>query len=404
MNRRPFDTLWGVWAVGALLVGCTPAAPKEVTWHRDVGPIIQRNCQGCHSAGGIAPLALETYAQAQSLHTAIAAAVESRRMPPWLPDDSCQEYQGSRRLTQAEVDTVVAWSKGGAPEGNPEDAPAPTPRQPQTLPWVDVTLDPGVDYLSSAPRVDDYRCLVLDPQLQQDRDVIGYEVVPGERSVVHHVLLYAAPRAEAQAKDSAEAGPGWTCYGGPSTTTQRLLGGWVPGSDATRLPDTTGVRLKAGEVVVMQIHYNTSSGARPDRTRLRLQYSPQPVQNLATLVSLSQTQFEIPPRSTGYTVGRELSTSTFSPKVYGVLPHMHTLGKSIRMASSSGQCFVNIPRWDFHWQQFFFFNQPVQLQPRTQVSVRCTWDNPRDTPVRWGEGTEDEMCLGYFYVTGLPQP
>jgi hypothetical protein len=375
---------------------------RELTWYRDVLPIVQARCQECHVAGGIAPFALTTYADAQAMHTSMASAVAARRMPPWMPDDSCVSYVGSRRLSQTEIATLTAWSEAGAPEGNPADAPPP-PVASGTLPSVDATLSAGADYTPTSVPADDYRCFILDPALTQDRDVIGYDITPGVRAQVHHVILYVATKASAQSKDDSEAGLGWTCFGGSGTSSSKMLGGWVPGSGATRFPQGTGIRLKAGEVLVMQVHYNTSERLpQADRTVAKLQYSPQPVTTLASIVALANGGFSIPPRSTDYSATAATTVPSNAVQVYGVLPHMHTLGKSIRVENvTTGQCFVNIPRWDFHWQQLYFFTQPIRPGSLSRLRLTCTWDNYTDRTVTWGESTTDEMCLNYFYVTGL---
>jgi hypothetical protein len=418
-HMRPFHALTAVLATLAVLTGCTSSPPEDTepdagtgdggstpvadaTWYRDVLPIVQARCQQCHTTGGIAPFPLDTYADALKMHPSMAGAASSRRMPPWMPDESCVSYMDSRRLPQAEIDTLVAWSDAGAPEGDPADAPPP-PSGALGLPQVDVTLDAGEDYTPKSFVPDDYRCFILDPKLSQNRDVIGYDILPTVRAEVHHVLLYVTTLAQAQAKDGAEAGPGWTCYGGPGVSSSRVLGGWVPGSSATRFPVDTGIRLQAGEVVVMQIHYNTSQRLPlPDRTVTQLQYSPQPVKRLATLAPLAQSQFSIPPHGTDYSASATLNTPASGRKLYGVLPHMHTLGKRIRVENTNtGQCFLNIPQWDFHWQQLYFFEQAVSISSQNTLKLTCTWDNFTDRTVTWGEGTEDEMCINYFYSTEL---
>ena len=201
----------------------------------------------------------------------------------------------------------------------------PPPTGLGTLPRVDMVLDPGVDYTPKSTPTDDYRCLIVDPGLTQDRDVIGYDIVPGVRSQVHHVILYVATKASAQAKDSGEAGPGWTCFGGPGTSSPRMLGGWVPGSGATLFPAGTGIRLKAGEVLVMQnplqhaVNRLPTGGPHGDEAAV-LPHSRCRI--VATFVSLAQDAFSIPPRSTGYSARAPL-VSPANAKVHGVLPHMH---------------------------------------------------------------------------------
>ncbi|HVG57795.1 MAG TPA: hypothetical protein VNA24_04525 [Hyalangium sp.] len=372
----------------------------ELTWYRDVLPIVQARCQECHVAGGIAPFALTTYADAKAMHTSMANAAVNRRMPPWMPDNTCVSYVGSRRLSATEIAILATWSEKGALEGNPADAPPP-PQGLGTLPWVDATLNTGADYTPTSVPTDDYRCFMLDPGLTQDRDLIGYDITPGVRNQVHHVILYATTKANAQRKDDSEPGLGWTCFGGPGTSSSRMLGGWVPGSGATRFPEGTGIQIKAGEVLVMQIHYNTSQRvSQADRTSAKLQYSAQPVPALASFVELVNGTFAIPPQSTDYSATASIVVPNNAVRVYGVLPHMHTLGKSIRVENrTTGQCFVNIPRWDFHWQQIYFFTEPIRPGTLSKVVLTCTWDNYTDRTVRWGESTTDEMCINYFYVT-----
>ncbi len=373
------------------------------TWYRDALPIVQARCQGCHVAGGIAPFALTTYAEARDKHQAIAAAVASRSMPPWHPSEGCQTFKGSRRLSQREVDTLVGWSAGGALEGNPADAPPP-PDAGAGLPWVSAELQPGSSYTpDGGSRPDDYHCFILDPALTQHAYVIGVDIQPGVRPIVHHVVLFDAARADAQARDNAEPGPGWTCFGGPGTPNPAVVGAWVPGTGPTQYPAGTGIRIAAGRVLVMQVHYNVSSApAAPDRTVARLQYAQSPVR-AAYIAGPVHTGLRIPPNAFGHTESASY-TAPANVTVYGALPHMHTKGKRIRVEKRSGgnsTCLIDIPQWDFHWQQFYFYDSPatVPVAQGDELIVSCTWDNPTNREVTWGEGTDEEMCAGMLYVT-----
>ncbi|HYX90622.1 MAG TPA: hypothetical protein VE782_03620, partial [Myxococcaceae bacterium] len=260
----------------------TPPIGTGVTWYRDVLPLVQNHCQSCHVAGGIAPFALDTYESAAAIHSTIAGAVASRQMPPWLPDDSCVELKGSRRLSDADVDVFVRWSSAGAPAGDPADAPAPPDAAPG-LPRFDAVLEPSNTYVPNASKADDYHCFVLPPAFDTQKDLIGFAVDPGTPSQVHHVILFSIPQSIAQNLDANEAGPGWTCYGGPGVSRAQqaqvtMLGGWVPGTGATQYPDGTGINVPAGDVVVMQVHYNMSHGAPvADRTQVKLEFASKPV-------------------------------------------------------------------------------------------------------------------------------
>ena len=394
----------------ALALGCTSQrlavelpsqqpASQQLTFYKDVLPIMQRSCHGCHTNGGLAfPMA--TYEQALAKADLIVENVGQGLMPPWLPSDraECQPLKGKRKLAPVEKDTLVAWAGGAALKGDPADAPAPPPAT-GGLDWVDDTLDPGLSYTPNKAVMDDYHCFVIDPKLATDRDLIGFEVVPGSRLEVHHVLLFPAPRDKALAKEAATPGDGWTCYGGPGVGNGSQIGGWAPGMPPIRYPDTTGMTIKSSEVVIMQVHYNLANGAFPDRTTVKVQYAKDRVARPAYNLPLLDDTFSLAPGAKGQVVTKEV-TLPLDGIVWGVMPHMHVKGQSIRI-TSDGACVIDIPKWDFHWQQMYFFDRPtgVPAKAGTKVKLECVFDNPTTQAVTWGEGTSDEMCLSYFMVT-----
>lgn len=403
---RPSTQAWNL--LGLLLAaGCSgsfsgggpDAGAQVLPYYGQVQALVQQNCQSCHTTGGFAPFPLETYADARAHAAAIADAVGARRMPPWKPSEGCQPLQASRRLPDADVATLVAWATGGAPEGDPAKAVRFTPPD-AGLPWVDLTLVPDQAYAPNSSLSDDYHCFLLDPHLTSDQWLVGVDVEPGQRPLVHHVLLFATTLLDALGADASDPGPGWTCFGGPGTSgsTPRLLGGWVPGTQAQRFPEGTGIQMKAGEVVVMQVHYNLAAGpSAPDSTRVQMQLARAPVARPAALLPFPNLSFSIPAGASGYTSAAQ-AASPAAGVIWGVLPHMHTKGRRVTVKAGN-TCLVDIPAWDFHWQQAYFFSTPQPLAVGTQLSLSCTWDNPTATVVTWGEKTTDEMCLNYFYAT-----
>lgn len=374
-------------------------AGAPVSWYRDVLPITQSSCVDCHASGGIAPFSLETYAQAKPMAFAMANAAHNRTMPPWMPDQACNRYTDERRLSDAQIDVLMRWATQGAPEGDPAEAP-PAPDAGQGLSRVDKTLQMNAPYTPNGAITDDYHCFVIDPALTADKFVVGYEVVPGSRRQVHHVIMYTGARADAVARDAQQAGDGYTCFGGPDVDNPDMIGGWVPGSASVNYPTGTGIKLQANRVLIMQVHYNLSNGPpEPDQTTVKLQFATGAV-TPAILTPLADFSFVIPANAMGYTPPTQPYSYTmpFGATVYGVLPHMHTRGKRIQVRSTQG-CLVDIPRWDFHWQQQYFFQTPMRLNAGSTLSLTCTWDNPTSSTVRWGEGTDDEMCINYFYYT-----
>jgi hypothetical protein len=177
---------------------------------------------------------------------------------------------------------------------------------------------------------------------------------------------------------------------------------------AVRFPGQTGLRMFSGDVLVMQIHYNLSTGEpAPDQTKVALQYSKNPVTYSAQMLPLTEYRFRIPPMATDFKASADIELPV-DAQLWGVVPHMHTKGKSIKVellpkpGETGDSCLVEGPHWDFHWQEFYFFESRTGLPMKAGQTLRlsCAWDNPTAKEVRWGEGTDDEMCLAFIYATG----
>jgi hypothetical protein len=378
-----------------------------VTWSEHIAPLVYRECIGCHRSGGIGPFPLTEYADAKPVAAALAGAVEAREMPPMPVNGggACNRYQNARWLSDAEIALFRAWSSQGAPEGNPALAPA-LPPAPAGLTGVTATLDTGMEYSPNAALSDDYRCFVVDSGLSADTFLTGYEVVPGDARVVHHAIVYspstAAAASAAQALDEAAAGQGYTCFGGAGVDAEpRVL--WAPGVGVTEMPAGTGLPLVGGRKLILQIHYNLSAGSFPDRTRVRLQTTAS-VARPAQYFAVADTRMSVAPGQALGTTTRSVPGVKTPVVVHGVLPHMHTLGRTLHVtanAASGDSCLVDVDRWDFHWQNAWWYDAPLEFPSLANVTITCAYDTRnRTTPVTWGEGTSDEMCLAYLYVTG----
>lgn len=398
-------TFTGVALVlGLPVAACSSDEPATApTWNRDVLPIARQACMPCHRSDGIAPFSMQTYAEVVNRAPMMADQAADRTMPPWPPTAECEPLRQPRVLDAAQIDTIVAWAQAGAPEGDPADAPG-DPAPPDALESIDLTIEPGAPYTPRAGRPDDYHCFRIDPALSEDRDVVAYEVVPGTPAEVHHVILFQAPAAAAQRRDDEDPAEGWTCFGSADVAEAEMVAGWAPGTPVTRLPDGVGVTLEAGRVLVMQVHYNLANlpeGPLPDRTRVHLDLAEGRVARPASFTSVRDAAFAIPPRAEGYST--TATTGTEGPvDVWGVFPHMHTLGRSIRVDAVVGgeeRCVIDIPRWDFHWQQLYLFESPIAAGAGDTGTLTCTWDNPSSDTVTWGEGTSDEMCINFYLVT-----
>ncbi len=421
-----------------LLAGLTGCAPDAATYYRDIEPIVDAKCVSCHTEGDIAPFPLQTYEQVHEARAAIDRAVRAGTMPPWPAADGCREYSNDRSFEEGQEEALLAWLADDLPEGDVADSVEAPIRGEFEYDLELSLLEPYT------PRVepDDQRCFLIPWTEPEPVFVTGFEVVPDERAIVHHVIGYYAEAddlARYRQLDDADPGPGYTCYGGPGTNTADWFGAWAPGGAANYMPQGTGIEIAPGSVIILQMHYNTTSAAPvPDQSSIRVRLADE-VDRPA--ITMPYTEFDwvtgsspmtIPageadvmhsmywnPHNylTGYygeTLGIEVGDAL---SLHSAALHMHDLGTAGRLTidhGSSETCLVEIDDWDFNWQGRYAFVEEAELAADDQLYLECHWDNTAENqPLRdgerrdpldvaWGDGTSDEMCLGVAYITARP--
>lgn len=392
----------------------------QVTYYQDVKPLLETNCNSCHVAGGIAPFALDGYDKAKAYAGLIVEQTSSGAMPPWPPQDGCGEFQHERDISADEIEVLTKWQEAGMPAGDEASAVEGEPEGTFDLGDADYVADPGFEYDPEPPEggIDDYHCFVIDPELEQDKFLQAFDTQPGNASVVHHVLLYAASADQSdkiqQRIDEDPSSPGYTCFGGPRVDEPTLLGGWVPGAVPLDFGEGKGIRIEKGSKLVMQVHYNMLNDPEgKDQTKVNLHYSEGEPDTELVMLPLAQPDLSIPAGDSDVVETQSIDLP-IGVDLFGVVPHMHQLGTSIdvKYTTSGGEdtCLVNIPDWDFDWQGFYLYKEPVRIPAQATVELTCRYDNspenqpegrtPRD--VTWGEGTFDEMCLNYVIIRRPP--
>ena len=402
-----------------------------VTYHGAVRSIVEANCLGCHVDGGVGPFSAEYDAAewadgAPDWAILSTLAVAAGNMPPWMPDEECKRYVHERRLEPAEIEAFAAWARDGHQEGDPSGYAPPVDIGGVDLGEPSILTDANVDYAPNLNLPDDYHCLPLDVTFDQDTFVTAFDVLPGDREIVHHVILYlveADAVAEMEALSAGEPGsPGYTCFGGPRAGNSRTLSGWVPGQQPAVMPEDSAVIIPAGSRIVMQVHYNTlglPEGSAPtDRTEVAMWTQPAAPQYRIETVAFPNISIAIAPDDPESVHVQDFSLPVVGT-IVGVLPHMHTLGTEIRVdierTTGEEECLINIPEWDFNWQQTYMFEADsyVNISFGDIHRLLCVYDNSAANQptvngekldprlVTWGEGTLDEMCLNYL-VARLP--
>jgi hypothetical protein len=415
-------------------------ASAPLTYWADMAPLFADHCMRCHRDGGIAPFRLDDYAQAKSFSTLIAHVTRERTMPPWsvTSDGSCGEFANSEALNDDEIERIAKWADSGAAEGTRREITVPAV---SSLPNAREFKTP--DFLpeiqgGALAETDEYRCFELDAPQGPTSFITGYDVVPGNPEIVHHVVVMLVdPNAPAELEESSkltneqqmrvldDESPdrdGWPCFGmagdGLTVAAQPVV--WAPGQGVVEYPNDSGVPLRPEYKIIVQVHYNLADpqnrGTR-DQTTVRLRIEPE-VKNVGLFAlqdQLLDTLFDdepvtLPPgkSSTLFTwsaSGREIGLDSLpEAQLYGVMPHMHQLGRKYKMTvsdtSAPEQCAANVDNWDFHWQRMYFYAEPMIIKPNTRLSVTCDYDTSSvQLPVKPGWGTHNEMCLATLFFT-----
>lgn len=326
-------------------------------------------------------------------------------------------------------------------------------------------------HLPVAPNngTDDYRCFLLDPKVTQDSIIRSIQFIPQKKNYVHHAIIFRVTDADlAEGIKADNNGAGWPCFGGTGLggmlstfISSPWLSSWAPGRGKDVAPAGYGTPFKKGERFVLQVHYNllAANGGKieTDQSKIVIEAIP------AKGASVKQLQVELfpapvelacPAGVTGPLCDRKNSlldlaarTSTtsafeaaginvlckndpFNPKpslisrcdkvmdkhltVIAAAPHMHLLGRSLKLilnpGTASEKILLDRQNYDFDDQSSTVLKIPVKVSPGDTIRVECTFDptlrqklpalrNLEPRYITWGEGSSDEMCLGVIAAT-----
>ncbi|HET8938026.1 MAG TPA: hypothetical protein VFN67_31500 [Polyangiales bacterium] len=385
-------------AAPGMMAAAAPAGAP--TFHKDIRPIMTENCSmACHGADPklrTGPVALDTYANVKMVGAVVVNAVMSNRMPPWPPDEGCRDLRDHPAITKEQRALFKAWQDAGFPEGNEADYVAP-----KMLSLADNLGPPTRIITMAAPHTppantDEYTCVRPDYTFEKDTYVRAIEVLPDQKSTVHHVQVHVVS--------------------GSACTTGDNIYSWRPGGQRLVFSQGDAALIKAGSSFNFQMHYNTiGKMVAPDKTQIAVwEYTEGKPQREVTRVGV----FALPPILTPGAV--ETSTANMNvggagTEIIGVSPHAHMIAKTmtadLKRAGGKTECLTKISDWSFEWQMDYLFKEPLALAAGDSVEAKCGYDNSvdhqptvdgkkREQPITVtpGEGTSDEMCLHYIWL------
>jgi hypothetical protein len=393
---------------------------SQPTFYKDVLPVLEKNCQGCHRPGEAAPMSFLTFESTRPWAKSIKEAVLSKKMPPWFADGHYGKFANDRTLAAGDITTLVSWVDGGAKAGSPKDAPAPMDFVPGwRIGKPDKVFEMPEAFNVPASGTIDYQYIILPTGFTEDRYIQFAEARPGNTALVHHIIAFirepgsnwlkdAKPGVPFSPKQQSESG------GGSGRQQQAAFGdflaGYAPGTIPQMLKPGQAKLVKAGSDIVLQMHYTANGKPGTDMTRVGVIFSKEaPAERVLTLAAVNQ-KLDIPPGDPNYQADAKITLYSDSTLI-ALLPHMHLRGKDfeyrVKYPSGETETLLSVPHYSFDWQLTYELAQPKLLPKGTVIECTAHWDNSANNPanpdptkeVKFGEQSWDEMMFGFFDVS-----
>ncbi|MEM6453905.1 MAG: redoxin domain-containing protein [Acidobacteriota bacterium] len=409
--------------VTTLAVGCIYEAwdgdLPTPTFHRNVSPIIAKNCASCHQSGSVAPFVLSSYASVKRRAKMVLWSVEDGFMPPWQTKPGHGVFRSTNRVSPREIEMLRSWVAAGAPEGDAADRIVPRAADDVQAPALEPDLRAAMPepYAVAASGEDVYRYFVLPRSalLENDQVVRGIGFRAGAPSVVHHANFFVDYSGRARAADEADPAPGFSVFGTGGFLNyfdSGFLGAWGPdGGGVWMLPDDTGIPVPAGGDLVIEIHYHPSGKAAVDQSELALYFAKEPVSRQVALVFPGTQDIRIPAGDADY-VRRFWMTFPVEADIYSIAPHMHFIGTRVEVdlhrPDGTVEPLLYLDDWDFRWQGSYTFPQPKRIPAGARIDARFVFDNSADNPdnpaqppeeMTWGWASTQEMAELYILAS-----
>lgn len=423
-------------------VSTVPAATP--TFSKDVAPILNKHCAGCHRKGDIAPMAFDSYKATRPWAKSIREAVLSRKMPPWFADPHYGKFANDSRLSEAELSAVKAWVDGGTPEGDPKDLP-PAPKfiEGWRLGTPDKVVDMGEDF-SVTPGLDSYEHFIVETKFKEGFWIRAAEIKPGNRQVVHHVhvnLIRDPAEAGSTSIESMKSLNSFLEREGKLTRVKMdspvvndacaanvpdlpylrgfqegALASFLPGRQPDVFPEGSAKWVPPGAKLEFVVHYAKISGKpQTDRTSVGFYTIPGPPQKVLRRMDLRNFFFQIPPNADAHEVKRCYEFEK-DKLLLSFTPHFHYRGKDVtyELTRPNGkkEILLKIPKYDFEWQLVYRLKEPVLVEKGSLLTVTVHYDNSPNNKanpapekaIRWGDKSEEEMMTSWIEYLDTDPP
>lgn len=400
----------------ALLTSSAASLPvsssNPLTFHRDIAPIIYKNCAACHRPGEVAPFSLLRFADVKKRARLIQDVTGQHFMPPWKSIEGHGRFIAERRLSGEAIGLIARWVEQGAVEGDPHDSP-PVPTFPEgwKLGQPDIIVTMPEPYKIPADGPDIYRNFVFDLKIPSGKYIKAVEYRPGNRRVVHHAALAFDTTGKPRKEDAADPEPGFKgSLNIPGQLFPGSMSAWTPGRDAMPLPDGLSMPWKQGADLILQLHIHPLGRPSEEQSSVGIFLTSEPPARSMVDLVLIDKKIDIAPGEPAYRTADEM-VLPIEMEAFGLFPHMHLIGREMKVTAHppSGEPFplLWINDWDFNWQNFYQYADPVKLPAGTRIVMEAVHDNsegnlrnPAQPPKRvtWGEQTANEMSAAILQL------
>lgn len=397
----------------------------QVTYNKDIAPIIQNHCMSCHRTGEIGPMSLTNYEEVKNWAYTVRYVTEQRIMPPWKADHTYSRFLDENYLQDDQIQKIVDWVDAGLPEGSASDLP-PNPVFPTNslLGTPDLVLSFKSSYTHKGNGKDHYRYFVLPSGLIQNKKIKAIELRPGNTKIVHHALFFADQSGKARQYDAQTAEYGFSAddfadFDAFEVINRDQYPGYVPGQKPRYFPEGLAQDMPANSDLVIQMHYAPWSVDEKDSSSVNIFFADNTEVIERTVNDKIMLPFDLVGGAGSFFLQPNqvkkfegVYTVPFDVSLIGLSPHMHYLGKNwevyLENPDGSKTNLIRINEWDFNWQGDYYFNKYIVAKKGSKIRAFATYDNTANNPanptnppkfVSWGEGTKDEMYyLPIFYV------
>ena len=405
----------------ATQAGSSERAPahsvEQVTFNRDIAPILFHSCAICHHPGEAGPFPLLTYADAKGRGRQIVAVTAKRYMPPWLPEPQELKFADELRLSYEQIALIQKWVDEGEVEGSPKDLPvAPRFTPGWQLGHPDKIVEAEKPYTLPASGSDMYWNFIFRSPVDSTRWLKAIEIRPGDKHVVHHanILVDRGQSARRQEKEPGAGFPGMELkIESEAFDPDSHFFFWKPGTVLKPEPDGMALRLDKDTDLVLNIHLQPSGKPETIQPSLGLYFTDKPATLFPLLLQLeNDRQLDIPPGEKHFVVADKF-TLPVDVDLLAIYPHAHYLGKDLQALATLPdgvvKTLIHIPHWDLNWQAVYRYANPVPLPKGTAISMRYVYDNSSDNvanvndpPKRVVAGNRSSDEMAHLWLQVLP--